>query len=216
MKTKTKEIWKQIEGCEPGWEVSNRGNIKKSDGDIVIQHQNRTTGYVMANVKLVDGSWKMEYVHRLVAKAFIANPKNLEQVDHINNDRSDNSVSNLRFVSRKTNNRRKHAKMMKSRNHRKGQMRSVRIFNPKSGKTLLFRTQQQAADYIGCSRVLITKVLQDKVAHKAMGWEVTYADDVLDKKLQIIHKAAQKISKLRKRLAKWEKHKYTEKSEARI
>lgn len=55
-----------------------------------------------------------DYVHRLVAKAFIPNPHNYEQVDHINNDRTDNRVANLRWMPRQRNNQRKHAKKLRS------------------------------------------------------------------------------------------------------
>ena len=46
------------------------------------------------------------------------NPDNLEQVDHINSDRRDNRVENLRWLSRKDNNSRPHAKKLQRQNHR--------------------------------------------------------------------------------------------------
>ena len=44
-----------------------------------------------------------EYVHRLVAETFIPNPHNLAQVNHINGDKTDNSVSNLEWMSHADN-----------------------------------------------------------------------------------------------------------------
>ena len=46
-----------------------------------------------------DGKQKRFSVHRLVAQAFIPNPDNKPEVDHINQDRSDNRLENLRWVT---------------------------------------------------------------------------------------------------------------------
>lgn len=56
----------------------------------------------------------MRYVHRLVAEAFIPNPKNYEQVDHKDGNKSNNKLSNLRWVTRQFNNSRKRTKLLKS------------------------------------------------------------------------------------------------------
>jgi hypothetical protein len=47
--------------------------------------------------------WKRLSIHRLVAKAFIPNPENKPEVDHINNDKSDFMACNLQWVTRKEN-----------------------------------------------------------------------------------------------------------------
>jgi hypothetical protein len=50
-----------------------------------------------------NGKYRCFYIHRLVAKAFIPNPKNLEQVDHINQDRMDSHYTNLQWFTSATN-----------------------------------------------------------------------------------------------------------------
>lgn len=60
-----------------------------------------------------------DYVHRQVAKAFIDNPHGYEQVDHLNSDRTDNRVENLRWTTRKQNNSSEHARQMHKQNHTK-------------------------------------------------------------------------------------------------
>lgn len=69
---------------------------------------NRKTGYLHVLLQS-NGKIRPTTVHRLVAETFIPNPENLEQVDHIDNDKTNNTVKNLRWVSRKFNNSRPHA-----------------------------------------------------------------------------------------------------------
>ena len=85
------EIWRVIPGHEK-YEVSNLGNIRK-DG-ITRKLRIPKTGYITT---WVDN--KQKCVHRLVALAFIPNPDNLPCIDHINTNRYDNRVENLRWVT---------------------------------------------------------------------------------------------------------------------
>ncbi len=50
-----------------------------------------------------NGKRKDYYIHRLVAMAFLSNPNNKNEIDHINSNRADNRLSNLRWVTRKEN-----------------------------------------------------------------------------------------------------------------
>jgi hypothetical protein len=65
----------------------------------------RRDGYMHLRAYNADGFRKTPMVHRLLAMAWIENPHNLSQVDHINHDRADNSLENLRWVSQSTNSR---------------------------------------------------------------------------------------------------------------
>ena len=69
---------------------------RKRDG--FIPKGNDVNGYIQVNL-----NGKMYYMHRLIALQFIENPDNLPQVDHINHNRADNRIENLRFVSNRTN-----------------------------------------------------------------------------------------------------------------
>lgn len=151
--------------------VSDRGNCKRirlRDNDVKVYKGglNRSIGYFV---------FTNQYVHRLVAQAFIPNPDNLEQVDHINSDRRDNRVENLRWLSRKENNSRPHAKKLQSQNHRAQSHKHQVLMAQKNGQVRFFKSGFQAARALGCSRPLIYNVLNRRgSARRALGWDLQW------------------------------------------
>ena len=96
------EIWKDIEGYEGLYQVSNMGRVKSlkfGKERILNPSKNR---YVIVTLSK-DNKTNYFQVHRLVAKAFIPNPHNLPQVNHRNEDKTDNRVDNLEWCSAKYN-----------------------------------------------------------------------------------------------------------------
>lgn len=87
----------------PGYEVSSSGEVFSSRrGQRTQMSPSVTNGY--AKVTLANGKERGNFqVHRLVALAFIKNPKKLEIVNHIDGDKLNNDVSNLEWTSRKGN-----------------------------------------------------------------------------------------------------------------
>ena len=99
----TEEIYVPIKDFET-YSVSNLGNIKNNKTGKLLKH--KTSGYGYYSVVLyANGKSKTKVIHRLVAEAFLTNDEGKPCVDHINNDKSDNKVTNLRFATVQENNR---------------------------------------------------------------------------------------------------------------
>lgn len=107
------EEWRPIEGANGRFLVSSFGRIKsaprvdsqgRAAGNRILSLKKRDKdGYVVSQLQYKNKRLYIK-VHREVAKAFISNPENKPQVDHINGVRDDNRVENLRWVTTKENN----------------------------------------------------------------------------------------------------------------
>ena len=112
--------WKPIKGYEHLYEVSDLGEIRSLDRRIKtnilhstsrvikgkpIKLNKKRNGYLTADLSK-EGKVTTTLVHRLVAEAFIPNPKNLRFVNHIDSDRTNNRADNLEWVTSSEN--RKH------------------------------------------------------------------------------------------------------------
>lgn len=95
------EIWKEIEGFD-NYQISNLGRVKNIKFDRYVKPLVGNRGYVHVNL-YKDGKIKRLSLHRLIAIAFIPNPENKPCIDHINTDRSDNRIDNLRWATQKEN-----------------------------------------------------------------------------------------------------------------
>lgn len=111
------EEWRDIKGYEGYYQVSNLGKVRSVDritkanqsgvrfvkGKVIKSHTTTTSKYQYVDLRK-NGKRKHFSVHRLVAQAFVPNPDNFPQVNHINENIYDNRSENLEWCTQKYNN----------------------------------------------------------------------------------------------------------------
>lgn len=105
-----KEIWKNIEGYEGKYQISNFGrartlNYKRTGKIKILKLCMISTGYYVLVIRTGGAGSKQLHllVHRLVAKTFIPNPDGKEFVNHKDGNRLNNKIDNLEWCSREEN-----------------------------------------------------------------------------------------------------------------
>lgn len=103
------EEWRDLPELQGEYQVSNLGRVKRVKGaERLVKLTTQRNGYVYVTLSFANTS-KCFKTSRLVAKAFIPNPNNYEEVDHLNADKQNNTVSNLEWVTGEENRRRAQA-----------------------------------------------------------------------------------------------------------
>lgn len=123
--TKNNEVWKDIQGYEGLYQVSNLGKINSLEKIVrgprgttrtvkqrILIPRNNGNGYLYVGL-CKNGFSKHSYIHRLVAETFLLASNKLPQINHIDGDKNNNCVDNLEYCTQSYNN--KHAYKLKLR-----------------------------------------------------------------------------------------------------
>lgn len=173
------EIWEEVKGFEGYYEVSNLGNVKSVDRVIIhntyketakpkkqfnkskmlnLRINNQGKGYVYVMLYTHSQHYK-KFVHRLVAAAFIPNPKGKPQVNHIDGNPRNNIVSNLEWVTGKENV--DHA----IQTHLLDCRKKVKAINKITEKEVMFDSVKETAKYFNVDRVNVSLTLNKLTKH---------------------------------------------------
>lgn len=171
IKTPNHEEWLDIPDFEGKYQISNRGRVKsmnfnREHKECLLKQSDDRDGYK----KVVLFKHNRPYyftVHRLVAKVFIPNPECKPQVDHIDCNRANNNVENLRWATSRENNH---------YSHKKGNQTipatPIVATNP-LGVTVRTFSQREAAKVSGIPQAEISRFLRGKKSY-TRGWLFNY------------------------------------------
>ena len=160
------EVWKDIEGYEGLYQVSTCGNIKSlakprknGNGRCYIQKEKllkqsfTSTGYKKVEL-YKDGKRKSFKVHRLVAIAFIPNPDNKPEVNHIDGNKINNNIDNLEWVTSSENTIHAYETGLSPNKKELDEIRIIELYNKGTSK-------EEISRMFDVSNVVIARILKE-------------------------------------------------------
>lgn len=179
------EIWKDVVGYEGYYQVSNFGNIRSVDRVIysdklhigtkrelkskMLKPYVNSHGY-LALTLTKNSNEKSVRVHRLVAEAFIKNPNNYDQINHIDGNKTNNKVENLEWCNNQHNVN--HAYKNGLTKH---YTRSIKQYDLKGNYIQTFESIAKACEEVNGNRANITKCAKGYI-NSAYGYKWRYEE----------------------------------------
>lgn len=176
------EIWRDIEGYEGKYKVSNTGQVWSKRSNKTLIPVTETRGYLRVTL-CKNGKCRAFRIHRLVAVAFINNPENKKQVNHIDECKTNNSTTNLEWCTNKENNsygtksERWRQTISTSDKWKQGRIirdekcvKPVIGVNISDGSVLYFKSLKQTDEY-GFNKTCVSKCIRRvQVSHRGYKW----------------------------------------------
>jgi hypothetical protein len=165
------EIWKPIKGYEMYYLVSDGGQVWSRRKQKILRPKIDRYGYKVVCLS-VGGKCYHKTVHRLVAQTFIPNPLNLTTVNHINEIKTDNRVTNLEWTSIADNDN------YGTRNQRIADTKCKQPVEQilKDGRTVLYKGVKDAWRKTGINRCCIANCCKG-IRKTAGGYQWRYANE---------------------------------------
>ena len=163
--------WRSITEAS-NYEVSTNGQVRNRTTKKILKGRLSKNGYLQVSIK-IDATQKFcnRYIHRLVALHFIQNPNNKREVNHIDGNKENNTLSNLEWVTSSENQKHRHLI-----GNKKTSNRHIGMFNKKGEMVKDFNSILEAVAYFNkTSRVNIDNALQGK-QYTAYGYVWKYLD----------------------------------------
>ena len=150
-------------------------------GHILKQHLSNS-GYMYVQISS-NGKTVSRFVHRIVATCFIPNPLGLPEVNHIDNNPKNNTVSNLEWCTKEYNEAYK-----KNFGTSQAEVSGQPVFavNPKTGKVLRFESQSEAARELGIDQRSVNGVVNGKQNTAGGCWFTEDENEITEEKIQKI------------------------------
>ena len=197
-------IWKTYPEC-PFIEANQFGEIRTKDRYIKTKNGPRfVKGRILKQYDIGHGYMQVQfsangnpvhlYVHRIVATCFLPNPNNYPEVNHIDNDPTNNAVSNLEWCSHEYN-------MSYKENFgtlpAQVQGRPVIAINPETSEILCFESQREASRQLGVNLGSLSHILKGK-RNQTHGYYFYYVDSTAVEKTRTKFgdKVADKVERL--------------------
>ncbi|MBQ3990209.1 MAG: HNH endonuclease [Bacteroidales bacterium] len=100
------EVWKQIQGYEGKYDISNMGRVRsyaQSKDGRIIKGNPDGKGYLYVKLYYTPQKYRMQKIHRLVGNHFLPNPNGYPQINHKDEDKRNNCVDNLEWCNNEYN-----------------------------------------------------------------------------------------------------------------